>query len=167
MRQLFFASFNSPKKMAAFRLLPIGKIFKYLFLFVALFTAISYGRFLFTDLDFFEATDDVIEHGENLGVLKYPLALLIQFTVSVFYIFIRVSLIAFVGLGLIKLMKRRGDYRQIWQSTAVAMTVPLLLTLIFDFIPLIKASSIYVTTAIHLLYLLTIVNYYPKQPIKK
>ena len=44
--QLVKASIHEPKKLAAFRLLKIGKVFRYVFLFVILFTVISFIRFI-------------------------------------------------------------------------------------------------------------------------
>lgn len=162
--QLFFASLYEPKKMAAFRLLPIGKVFKYVFVFIFLFTFISFGRFLFGDIDVFETTEEVLEYGETLGALRYPISFMLSFTITVFYIFIRLSAMAFVGLGLLRIMKRRGEYRHIWQSTAFAMTVPLFIQLIFEVFPSLPTEGKVISYIVHLLYMFAIVRYYPKLP---
>ena len=53
--QLFNAAIYEPKKLAAFRLLPIGKVFKYVFIFISLFTLISFIRFIAGDAALFES----------------------------------------------------------------------------------------------------------------
>lgn len=162
--QLFFASLYETKKMAAFRLLPIGKVFKYVFVFIFLFTFISFGRYLFGDISVFETSDEVLEYGESIGALKYPISFILSFTITVFYIFIRLSAMAFIGLGLLRIMKRRGEYRQIWQSTAFAMTVPLLIQLFFEIFPSLPTEGKAISYTIHLIYLFLIVRHYPKLP---
>ncbi len=47
--QLVKAAIHEPKKLAAFRLLPIGKVFRYVFIFVALFTLLSFIRYIAGD----------------------------------------------------------------------------------------------------------------------
>ena len=70
--QLFKAAIYEPKKLAAFRLLPIGKVFRYVFLFVALFTLISFVRFIASDAVLFESSPELMEHGEKIGWIIYP-----------------------------------------------------------------------------------------------
>ena len=65
--QLFKAAIHEPKKLAAFRLLPIGKVFRYVFLFIALFTLISFIRFIAWDAVLFESSPELMEHGETIG----------------------------------------------------------------------------------------------------
>ena len=126
LHQIFFASFYEPKKLAAFRLLPIGKMFQYVFLFIFLMTFVSFGRSIFDDLNEFEVADEVLEFGSALGALQYPITFVLALTVSTFYIFIRLSIVAAIGLGLLRLTNRRGDFRQIFQTTAFAATCGML-----------------------------------------
>lgn len=84
--QLFIASLYEPKKLAAFRLLPIGKVFKYVFMFIFLLTIISFGRFYLNDELSVEQNPDLIEHGKKIGLLIYPMALLLQLVISTFYV---------------------------------------------------------------------------------
>ncbi|HEY4565723.1 MAG TPA: DUF1189 family protein [Savagea sp.] len=170
LHQIFFASFYEPKKLAAFRLLPIGKMFQYVFLFIFVMTFVSFGRSIFDDLNEFEVADEVLEFGSALGALQYPITFVLALTVSTFYIFIRLSIVAAIGLGLLRLTNRRGDFRQIFQTTAFAATVPLLLALSFDFIPALAEHNGWQTVlsyGVHLIYLLLAIRYYPKLPAKK
>lgn len=162
--QIFKASLFEFKKMAAFRLLPIGKVFMYIFLFVFLFTVISFTRFLTGDANLFEGSSDLEAHSEMIGSLIYPIAFVLQLVISTFYIFIRVSLFAYIGSLLIRLLKRRGQYLHIWRTSAIAMTVPILLTIVLDFFPEMKNISLVITAIVHFIYIAIAVKYYPKQP---
>lgn len=53
--QLILAGFHEPKKLAAFRLLPIGRVIRFVFFFILLMTLISFFRFVFGDVALFEA----------------------------------------------------------------------------------------------------------------
>lgn len=162
--QLFRASLNEPKKLAAFRLLPIGKVFTYVFIFVTFFTLISFIRFTGGDAVLFERSPELIEHGDTIGWLIYPIAFLMQLVISTFYIFIRITLFAYVGVLALHLMKRRGQFLHIWRTSAIALTVPILLTIAFDFLPFMKSYSTVITSAVHIAYIALAAKYYPKQP---
>lgn len=161
--QLFIASLYEPKKLAAFRLLPIGKVFKYVFMFIFLLTIISFGRFYLNDELSVEQNPDLIEHGKKIGLLIYPMALLLQLVISTFYVFIRITIFAYIGSLFLNLRKKRSNYLQIWRTSAFAMTVPLLVTIGFDFFPKLAENGFLLTSIIHLIYILAAIKYYPKQ----
>lgn len=165
--QIFKASLYEFKKMAAFRLLPIGKVFMYTFFFVFLFTAISFSRFIFGDDVLFDASTDLQAHSESIGGLIYPIAFTLQLVISTFYIFIRVSLFAYIGLLIMKVMKMRGQFLHIWRTSAIAMTLPILLTIVLDFFPDYKTIGLVVSSIIHFVYILLAIRYYPKQPPRR
>lgn len=165
--QIFKASLYEFKKMAAFRLLPIGKLFTYLFFFVFLFTIISFSRFLLGDVVLFDASSDLQEHSETIGGLIYPMAFTLQLVISTFYVFIRVSLFAYIGILMMKAFKKRGQYLHIWRTSAVAMTVPILITIGLDFFPDMKTNGLVISSIIHFLYIMLALKYYPKQPTQK
>ncbi|MER2088479.1 MAG: DUF1189 family protein [Sporosarcina sp.] len=163
-QQLFKSAIHEPKKLAAFRLLPIGKVFRYVFVFVALFTLLSFIRYIGGDAVLFESTPEQMEHGKTIGGLIYPIAFLLQLVISTSYIFIQISILGYIGLLLLKLMKRRGEYRHIWRTSAIAVTVPILLTIGLDFLPSLKTFSTVFTAAVHFAYIAAAARYYPKMP---
>ena len=165
--QIFRAALNEPKKLAAFRLLPIGKVFKYVFIFVALFTLISFTRFYVDDTVLFENSPDLIEHGKTIGWLINPMAFMLQFVISTFYIFVRISIFAYIGSLLLSARKRRADYLQIWRTSAIAMTVPVLLTIGFDFSPAIGSYGLFLSSIVHFIYIFAATKYYPTQPLPR
>ena len=161
--QLFIASLHEPKKLAAFRLLPIGKVFKYVFMFIFLFTIISFGRFYLNDELLVGQNPDLIDHGKKIGLLIYPMALLLQLVISTFYVFIRITIFAYIGSLFLNMRRKRSNYLQIWRTSAFAMTVPMLLTIGFDFFPNLAANGFLLTSIIHLIFILAAIKYYPKQ----
>ncbi len=161
--QLFKAAIHEPKKLAAFRLLKIGKVFQYTFLFVTLFTVISFIRYIVGDA-VFEASPELLEHGKKIGWIIYPIAFILQLVISTFYIFLRISVFSYVGIVLLRLMKRRGEYRFMWNTSAIAITVPILVTIMLDFFPAASSYSTAVTSLIHIVYIATAAKYYPKMP---
>lgn len=162
--QIFKASLYEFKKLAAFRLLPIGKVFSYVFLFVFLFTLISFTRFLTGDATLFEETSDLQAHSEKIGALIYPMAFMLQLVISTFYIFIRISVFTFIGMFALKLLKKRGQYLQMWRTTAIAMTIPILITIALDFYPAFELYGLIFTSILHIIYIILASRYYPKAP---
>jgi len=162
LHQIFKASIHEPKKLAAFRLLKIGKVFRYVFLFVMLFTVISFIRYIMGDPALFETSPELLEQGKLVGGLIYPIAFILQLVISTFYIFLRISIFAYVGVVLLRVMKRRGEYRFMWNTAAIAITVPILVTIALDFSPAISDYSMMITSLIHVGYIAAAAKYYPK-----
>ncbi|MCG7345126.1 DUF1189 domain-containing protein [Sporosarcina sp. ACRSL] len=164
--QLFLAAWHEPKKLAAFRLLPIGRVIRYAFLFIVVMTLISFTRFSLGDAELFEASTELNEYSKTIGGLIYPIAFLFQFVIATFYVFVRISIFATIAIWIGNLMGRRTEYRHLWRTTAISMTVPLLLTIIFDFLQVNETWSILLTSIIHIGYLTNALKYYPKSAKK-
>ena len=161
-RQLFKASLYEPKKLAAFRLLPIGKVFQYVFVFVILSTAVSFIRFLLGYIELFGASDELIEYAEAIGVLLYPMAFVLQLVISTFYMFIRVSFFGLIGLGLLKVFNKKGEYRHMWRTAAISITIPILFSIALDIFGIPSNVNLIITGIVHIVYLVRSANYYPK-----
>lgn len=161
-RHLFIASVSAPKKLAAFRLLPIGRVIRYIFYFIITMTLISFIRYLIGDAGLFEASPELETYSQTIGSLLYPIAIVFQFVIATFYVFVRISLFAAFGMLLGMLFRRRVEYRFIWRTTAVAITLPLLLTMILDFFPMTETFSAWLTSIIHISYIAFALKYYPK-----
>ena len=162
--QLLKASLYEPKKLAAFRILPIGKVFQYIFVFVILSTILSFIRFLLGDIELFGASDELIEYAEEVGGLLYPMAFALQLVISTFYLFIRVSFFGLIGYGLLKLFKRKVEYRHMWRTAAISISVPVLISLVFDFSGVPNKFNFPISSGVHVLYLMKAATYYPKMP---
>lgn len=163
-RQLFMAALHEPKKLAAFRLLPIGKVIQYIFLFVFIYTGISFLRFVLGDHSIFESSPELAQIGETIGLLIYPIALVLQFVIITSYLFIRISIFAIIGVLLLKILRRRGEFRFMWRTAAIAATLPILITMVIEFIPALQPYSMWIASAVHLAYVWRATVFYPKQP---
>ena len=70
--QIFRASLHEPRKLAAFRLLSIGKVFSSVFVFVTFFTLISILRFSGNDGTLFADSPELKQPGETIGRPTVP-----------------------------------------------------------------------------------------------
>ena len=52
-------------------------------------------------------------------------------------------------------MKRSGEYRYIWRTSAIAITVPILMTIVLDFLPELKTVTL---QSLHPLFILRILQ---------
>ncbi|MDN4609044.1 DUF1189 family protein [Sporosarcina highlanderae] len=162
--QMFLAAFHEPKKLAAFRLLSIGRVIRFAFFFILLMTLISILRFMFGDVDLFEASPELVDYSKTIGGLIYPMAFVFQFVIATFYVFVRISIFAGIGMFIGTLRKKRVEYRFLWRTTAIAATVPLLVTIGLDFFPTAETISLTLTSLIHICYIAAALKYYPKAP---
>lgn len=114
-----------------------------------------------------EETELPAEDLKGIGPLLYPAAFVLQFLISTFYFYIKASVFALAGMGIIRIRKRRGEYRHLWRTSAIAMTVPTLLLLANDlsggFIPYATVGS----WVIALVYIWLAAGYYPKNAPSK
>lgn len=164
--QLMKASLMEPKKQAAVRIMTIGKIMRFVFIIILLMTVIS-----FTELSFglSDATSDVeglLQFVEEIEFLLYPFAFVFLFVSTTLYHFLKISFFALVGLLFIKMKKRKGEYRHLWRTAALSVTIPTLISFASSFF----GADLWISAAASLLtvfYLHLAANYYPKQPVKK
>jgi len=125
-------------------------------------TLISFTRFTIGDTELFEASPELTEYSKKIDGLIYPMAFIFQFVIATFFVFVRISLFAAIGLWIGELMKRRVEYRYIWRTTAIAITVPLFLTIILDFFQAWETFGILFSSLIHICYITLALKYYPK-----
>jgi len=166
--QLFIDSLIHPKKLAGYRMLSIGKVIQYVFILTTLLT-------IFPFIDFItgvskEITFDIeglAQYVEDIQWLLYPFALVVLFLTSTALVFIQISIYALVGIGLLKLMNRRGEYRHMWRSSALAITWTTLLSILFPYLPLHNLIGTLLSIVITITLLIIATTKYPKLPVKK
>lgn len=161
--QLFKASLMEPKKQAAVRIMTIGKIMQFVFLFVGLLTIVSFAEWTFGLGDATSSMAGLMEFVEDIEWLLYPFALVFLFVSTTIYHFIKISLFALIALIILNARKRRGEYRHLWRTTALSVTVPTLLAFMLSFFDLGLYVSL-ATSLLTLLYLYLAIGYYPKKP---
>lgn len=161
--QLLLASISNPKKIAAFRLLPIGKVIQYVFFFVIILSLLSFVHFITGFKNDSTSIDGLLDYVENMEWILYPFAFIIQFIMTTLLLFVRISLMAFGGMLILKLLKRRGDYRHVWRTTAFAYTSPTILSIFFLYIGFSDGWIFIVTSVICIIYLALALKYYPQK----
>lgn len=152
-----------PKKQAAVRIMQIGKIMQYIFLFIALLTLVSFIEWIFGFDTATGSIEGLIEFVDEIEWLLYPFALVFLFVSTTLYHFIKISLFALIALLLLNARKRRGEYRHLWRTTALSVTVPTLLAFALSFSNLGLWVSL-ATSMLTIVYLYLAIGYYPKKP---
>lgn len=165
--QLFKAALHEPKKLAAFRLLPLGKVVRYIFVFILITAILSFVKFALSADTVIGSTDIPVEELEDIGPLLYPAAFVMQFFIATLYFYVKASIFALAGLGFIKIRKKRGEYRHLWRTSAISLTVPTLILLLDDLLPSRIPFSSWLSAAAALVYIWLAVGYYPKAAPKK
>ena len=101
--QLFKAAIHEPKKLAAFRLLPIGKVFQLCFHFRCVvhihFIHPLYSRGCSLIRIFAGTSSNMVKQLEGSFI---RLHFILQLVISTFYIFIRISIFAICGNLIVK-----------------------------------------------------------------
>lgn len=150
--QLLIDSLIHPKKLAAFRIMSIGKVIQYVFLLILLLTAFSLGQFITTGAQEVFNYEEIQKYAADLQFLVYPLATIFLFVINSLILFAKISAYAFAGSLLLKPMNRRGEYRQVWRTAAFSITWATLLSIVFSIYPIsstvITLSSIFITMTI-------------------
>lgn len=164
--QLFIDSLLYPKKLAAYRILSIGKVIQYTFLLITLLTIFSFGQFIAGDPSTF-FSGELAEFAEGLQFLIYIIGAIFLFSMNTAVIFAKVSIYAYVGTLFAKAMKRRAQYRQLWRTTAFAITWEVMLSMILPLLSVPSKISIIITSAITLTIVFIALTKYPKMPVAK
>ncbi|TQR18582.1 DUF1189 family protein [Psychrobacillus soli] len=159
--QIFKASLHSPKKIAAFRLIPIGKVMQYIFSYIFMMSLISFVFFTSGISDQQTTMEGLLEYFSKIQWLLYPFAFVFLFVLNTVLIFVQISIFAYIGSGILYLRKRRGEYRHIWRTTLFASTVPMLLSILAT---LLQWTSSYVQIVVYIItfvYIVLATKYYP------
>ncbi|WP_255508031.1 DUF1189 family protein [Lysinibacillus sp. BW-2-10] len=160
--QLFIDSLFHPKKLAGYRLLSIGKTIQYVFLLIAIITLYSFIQFLTGVSTTSLNIEGLSEYIQDIQWILYPFALLLLTVTTTFLLFIRISIYALVGIFLLKILSRRGEYRHMWRTAALAITWSTLLTIVFSLIHLPGTLSTLIGIVITVSLLFIATTKYPK-----
>lgn len=128
---------------------------------------LSFINFSLSSGDILADTEMPAEELKGIGPLLYPAAFVLQFLISTFYFYIKASIAALAGMGIIRIRGRRGEYRHLWRTSAVALTVPTLLLLADDLLGGVIPLATALSWAVVLVYIWLAAGYYPKNPPAK
>ncbi len=165
--QLFMDSLFNPKKLAAYRILSIGKVIQYVFLLITILTVFSLGQFFNSDAEQIFAYEEIKEFANDLKWLVYILAIGFLLTINSLVLFAKISIYAYVGKLLLTPMKRRGEYRQVWRSAAFAITWEVILSIVLSLFPISSTVTMLLFIFITMLILMIALANYPKVQVKK
>lgn len=147
--------------MAAFRLIPIGKVMQYIFSYIFIMSIISFIYFINGISNQQESMEGLLEYFSQIQWLLYPFSFLFLFVLNTLFIFVRISIFAYIGSIILHIRKRKGEFRHIWRTALFASTIPMLLSIIFG---ILQFSNNYIQLVIYTLSLVIIVlttKYYP------
>ncbi len=162
--QLFKASLMEPKKQAAVRIMTIGKIMRFVFFFIAVLTVISFADWVMGLTDASSETDGLVDFVKDIEWLLYPFGFIFLFVSTTIYHFIKISLFALIALVILNARKRRGEYRHLWRTTALSVTVPTLIAFLLSYFTVSFGVTL-ATNLLTLLYLYLAIGYYPKKTV--
>lgn len=165
--QLLKDALLHPKKHAAYRLLPIGKLIQYLFLLSIIITIISFIQFALGFNQQANSIEGLQQYIGGIQWLMYPLSFLFLFIMNTSLLFIRVSIYAAVGLIFIHLLHRRGEYRMLWRTATFSMTCGFLFSTCLSFFNLTSPWISLISAGITIFYLSIATQKYPKKPKEK
>jgi len=160
--QLFIDSLFQPKKLAAYRVLPIGKVIQYVFILIAIVTIFAFIQFLTGVSETAIQFKGLRQYVKDIQWLLYPFALFLLFFTSTVLLFVRISIYAAIGALLLKLLKRRGEYRHMWRTTAFAITWSTLLSILFSFLSISSWVATVVSSILTIVLLIFASLNYPK-----
>ena len=164
--QLFKASLMEPKKQAAVRIMTIGRILRFVFVVITVMTIISFIGLASGLGDTASNVEGLLEFVEEIEWLLYPFAFIFLFVSTTIYHFVKISLFAFLGLAFLSIRKKRGEYRHLWRTAALAVTVPTFISFGLSFLD----AGFWIsglTSLLTIFYLYLAVGYYPKLPPAK
>lgn len=163
---LFIDSLMHPKKLAAYRILSIGKIIQYVFLLITILTIFSFLNFVTGISDDRYNLEGITSFVKDIQFLLYPFAFLLQYIMNTIMLFIFISLLAYFGLFVLNISNRRGEYRQIWRTASLAITWAIILTILCSYISIPKVLEWIIVSIIPIVYMIIASLKYPKKPKK-
>lgn len=159
--QLFKHSLISPKKLAAFRILPVGKVIQYTFVLVIIMTAFSFGQFIQSGISSIQLYEEIQSYAADLKWLIYILSVIFSFIMNTLLLYAKISVYAYVGLLLGKSMNRKLEYRHLWRTAAFAITWEVLLSILLTSLSINNIVSTILTIFITMSFIIIALTKYP------
>ena len=159
--QLFIHSLISPQKLAAFRILTVGKVIQYTFLLVTLMTVFSLVQFIQNGISSIQLYEEIQSYAENLEWLIYIISIVFSFIMNTLLLYAKISVYAYVGLLVGKSMKRKLEYRHIWRTAAFAITWEVLLSILLPSFSINNIVSTIIAILITMSFIIIALTKYP------
>jgi hypothetical protein len=121
-----YKSIYSPKEIAKYRFLPIGKAVQHVFLIAFLITLGGAAEKIGNDGLFSSDTAEMMGDAITQGFFT-AIFFLVSFGLNAGLLFLAISLIAAIGEPAAKWQERKLPYRQSWRVAAFSLTFPAVL----------------------------------------
>lgn len=157
--QAFLYSIKLPHKKAMFQLNRIGMDITILYMFLILL--------LVSIPSLIERLTATNGPGADLNVFFRIIYFFIFYYLPLAVIvFLLLSLIAYIGVGIAKLMKRKLRFAILWKMSAYTTTIPFILYTILALIYPVSDSFLWLFFIYTFLFLIKIISVYPKRRIR-
>lgn len=157
--QTFLHSIKLPNKKAIFQLNRIGMDITVIYMFILLLL-VSVPSLI----DRLTATS-----GPGTGLNSFFLVIyffIFYYLPLVLIVFLLLSLSAYIGVGIAKLMKRKLRYPILWKMSAYTTTIPFLLYTVTALFFSVSNSFLWLFLVYTLIFLIKIISVYPKRRIR-
>lgn len=155
----FKESIKLPNKKALFKLNRIGMDIVVVYMFILLFL-VSIPSFI---QQYIEASGFMNDLNLVFQMIYFFIFYYLPLTII---IFLFLSLIAYIGLGITKLMKRKLRYSILWKMSAFTTTIPFIAYTIFALFFHISITFLWLSILYTLLLLIKMISIYPKRRIR-
>jgi hypothetical protein len=158
--QAFLYSIKLPNKKAMFQLNRIGMDITVIYMFILL---------LFVSLpSLIERLTATTGPGTGLNVFFRIIYFFIFYYLPMtLIVFLLLSLIAYIAVGMAKLMKRKLRFAILWKMSAYTTTIPFILYTIIALLYPVSDSFLWLFLIYTFLFLIKIISVYPKRRVRK
>ncbi|WP_419893205.1 DUF1189 family protein [Oceanobacillus kimchii] len=102
--------------------------------------------------------------GADMNIIfQFIYFFMFYYLIMTVFVFIAISIIAYVGKGISHLMKRKLTYGLLWKMSACTVTIPFLLFTFISFIWQVNDSFLFFTFLFSLGLLFIMIQHYPKR----
>lgn len=137
---------------------------QYIFIYILIMSIISFVYFINGISDQQQSMEGLLEYFSQIQWLLYPFSFIFLFVLNTLFIFVRISIFAYIGSIILHIRKRKGEYRHIWRTALFASTIPMLLSIIFAILQL---SNNYIQLVIYTISLVIIISATKYYPVKR
>lgn len=159
-------SIYSPKEIAKYRFLTIGKAIQYVFLFALIFTLPGIFNLLFKKQGLGGSINEVVPDAGSLGIFTVMI-ITMSYLLNAAILFLMITALAAIGEPVAVKLGRKLPYRQSWRLTASAITLPGLLFVMLSVLTIKNAFLPYCLIALAVLMILLAIKAIPKPKTRK
>jgi len=128
---IFYKSLYSPKEIAKYRFLTIGKTIQHVFILAFLLSLGGFYDTLFLNQGITYNLGETTADSSTMGIVKVLMMIMIYIFISGL-LFLTISILSVLGEPVARRLQRKLPYRQSWRLTACSITFPVVLFGLLD-----------------------------------